>query len=123
MFKAIWGTDYDMHEDKCYKCPACPECREPVFLYEDNKYHCVSCGKVVEVKDPKMLKWFEEREGTKIEMEDCFSEEVELKNGQKIKMGCGGKKCVEVHYRKNPVTLEWETMGGHCTKCDMKFIV
>lgn len=108
--KAVWGSDYDLHNDKCNKCPACPECREPIFLYEDKQYHCVSCGKVVEVEDPKMLKWFEEREGTKTEMEDCF-------------LGCGGKKCVEVHYRKNRVTLEWQTMGGHCTKCGMKFMV
>ena len=110
--KAKWGIDYDMHEDKCYKCPACPECGEPVYLYDDNNYHCVSCGIIVEI-DEEMKGWFAKRSETKIEMGDCFPDG----------MGCGGKNCVEIHYRRNPVTLEWQTAFGHCTKCDMKFIV
>ncbi len=120
---AVWVSDYDMHEDKCYKRPGCSECKEPVFLYEDGKYHCVSCGKIVEVADNKMKNWYAEREETKVEMEDCFPSEIKMRNGQIMRMGCGGKKCVEVHYYKNPVTLKWQVAGGHCTKCNMKFMV
>lgn len=119
--KAIWGSDYDMHTDKCYECPCCPKCKEPIFLHGD-KYYCVSCGKEVEPTE-EMFIWLSERAEEKTEMEDCFPKEIELKDGTKIKMGCGEKKCVEVHYRRNPVTLEWETMGGKCTKCGMSFIV
>ena len=122
--KAIWGMDYDMREDKCYKRPVCPICEEPFGkIYDDNEYHCFSCGRIIEVDDPDMKKWIEDREEKKTEIEDCFPETVDLKNGEVMKMGCGGKKCMEVHYRRNPVTLEWEQMGGRCTKCGMRFIV
>lgn len=110
MKKAEWITEYDMHMDKCYKCPGCDECYAPIFENEDGQYQCVSCGELFEVSEPKMIKYFEDRKGTKVEMEDCF-------------LGCGEKKCVEVHYRKNPVTLKWQCMGGVCTKCKMRFIV
>ncbi len=120
---AVWVSDYDMHEDKCYDCPGCPECKEPIGKYEDEQYRCFSCGKVVEVTDPEMQKWFFDRSGTKTEMEDCFPSEIKMKNGEIMRMGCGGKKCVEVHYYKNPVTLKWQVAGGHCTKCNMKFMV
>lgn len=109
MKKAVWVIDYDFQEDKCYKHPGCRSCDAPVFKYEDNKYHCVSCGEEFELSDD-MIKWFEERKGSKIEMEDCT-------------FGCKGKKCVEVHYHKNPVTLKWQCSGGHCTKCGMRFMV
>jgi len=108
---AAWVTDYDMAEDKCYKAPGCPTCREPIALYEDGKYRCLSCGKVVKPSE-EMLKWFADREGRKTEIQDC----------PKI-IGCGGKKCVEVVYRKNPITLKWEAAGGMCKRCGMKFIV
>lgn len=110
--KAEWIVDYDMHEHKTYQCPGCRECYAPVFKMEDGKYYCVFCGEEAEI-DEDMIEYFEEREGTKTEMKDCFPEPI----------GCGGKACVEVQYRKNPVTLKWQTMGGKCNKCGMKFIV
>ena len=61
----------------------------------------------------RLIEWFKVREETKTEIEDCFPEEMG---------GCGGKKCMEVRYIRNPVTLEWQTAGGKC-KCGMSFIV
>lgn len=117
---AIWATDYDMHTDSCYQRPSCPECREPIGLREDNKYHCFACGEVVEVKDSKMLAWFQEREETKVELEDC--PKIISKDGEHLS-GCGGKKCVETLYVKNPVTLKWEARAGRCKNCGTSFIV
>jgi len=121
--KAVWGSDYDYIMDKCYPSPVCPECEEPIGKKKDGLYHCFSCGKVVEVVDADMKEWFAEREGEKVEMEDCFPSEVKKKNGETVKMGCGGKKCVETHYIKNPVSKEWQTAYGTCTRCGMRFIV
>ena len=106
---AIWGMDYDMHNDKCYDRPVCPDCKEPFGVFEDGTYRCYACGEVVSIEDPEMIKWFEDRAGTKTEIMDCFT--------------CGGKECVEARMRKNPVTLDWETTGGQCSNCGMQFIV
>lgn len=122
--KAVWGNDYDWRTDKCYKAPLCPLCYAPFGkIADDNEYHCFSCGRIIEVNDPDMKKWIEDRKEKKVEMEDCFPNEVKMKDGETIKMGCGGKKCVKVTYHRNPVTLKWEQMGGQCTKCGMRFIV
>ena len=107
--KAKWVLEYDMHNDKCYKCPGCAECEAPVAKFGDGKYHCFSCGEVVDIDD-EMAKWFAEREETKEEQRDC-------------NFGCGGKGTMRIQYIKNPVTLEWQTAYGYCTKCGMKFIV
>lgn len=107
---AIWVMEYDMHTDKCYNTLGCPKCKEPIGRCEDGRFRCFSCGKVVYVKDKTMLDWYNKRSETKTEYEDCF-------------LGCGGKKCVEVVYRRNPVTMEWQTAGGKCKKCGMRFIV
>jgi hypothetical protein len=61
-----------------------------------------------------MLEWFKIRRETRVRMPDCFP--VEMK-------GCGGKKCVETHYMRNPITLKWQVMGGKCKKCGMEFII
>ena len=106
---AVWGIDYDMHNDKCYDRPVCPECKAPFGVYKDGNYRCYSCGDIITVEDPAMLKWFEDRSGTKIERMGCIV--------------CGGKDCVVAYMRKNPVTLEWQTTGGHCEKCGSQFIV
>lgn len=121
--KAVWGTDYDFIMDECYKCPVCPKCEEPIGKMKDGKYHCFSCGEVVEVVESDMKEYFAEREGEKVEMEDCFPSEVKMKNGETVKMGCGGKKCMETHYIKNPVSKEWQTAWGECTRCGRRFIV
>ena len=109
MRKAKWGTEYDMHEDKCYECPQCQDCFAPIHRYEDGKFRCISCREEYELT-PDMIEWYNERDGEKVEMQDCV-------------LGCGGKACVEQHYVKNPVTLEWQTAWGKCTKCDFRFIV
>jgi len=119
VLKAVWGIDYDMHTDSCYSVPACPVCKEPIFVYEDGNYHCASCFEIVEVDDPDMIKWFEERSETKTEYEDC--PKFTTKDGRTI--GCGGKGTVETYYRRNPVTKKWQVMGGKCSKCGMSFIV
>ena len=122
--KAIWGLDYDFREDKCYERPSCPECAEPIGkVGDDDNYYCYSCGKKVEVDDPKMLEWFKIRRETKVGITDCFPEKVEMKNGEIIKLGCGGKQCVETHYMRNPITLKWQVMGGKCKNCGMEYIV
>ena len=107
--KAIWGNDYDLLSDSCFERPMCPECEAPI-LKRDDKYHCVCCGNEVDVTDEKMLEWLKLREETKVETEDCH-------------FGCKGKNCVRVVYRRNPVTLEWITAYGVCTKCNTRFIV
>ena len=107
--EAVWCMDYDYITDKCYNRPGCPECEVPIGKFDDDKYHCFSCGKEIEVKDENIIRWFEERENSKIEFEDCSS--------------CHGKKCVETHYIKNKVTLEWQTAWGKCGNCGMQFIV
>jgi DNA-directed RNA polymerase subunit RPC12/RpoP len=55
-----------------------------------------------------MIEWFAEREQTKTETMLC--------------MKCG-KKSMKTHYMKNPITLEWQNMGGQCSECGMRFIV
>lgn len=87
----------------------CPKCDAPVVKFNDGEYKCVSCRKPVNVTDPDMIAWFAEREGTKVETEDCFN--------------CGGKGCVETHYVKSKVTLDWVTAFGECKNCGMRFIV
>lgn len=118
MKKAIWVSDYDFHTDRIYKCPGCPECREPVFQYEEG-FRCAACGELVEI-DEKMEKWYAERTEMKIEKRDC--PRMTLKDGTHVS-GCGGKNCVVTYYRRNPVTLKWETAGGECSNCGMRFIV
>lgn len=118
--KAIWGMDYDYQEDKCYQRPSCPECEEPIWKYEDGWYHCFNCGKVVEVDNPEMVNWFKLREETKIKHEDC--RQIKSKDG-KVLSGCGGKKCMRITYRRNPVTLKWGAAYGICEKCGTRFIV
>jgi len=105
--KARWIDEYDMHTDSIYKCPGCEKCYAPVFP-EVDRYLCVSCGEEVDVTDPEMIKYFEDRAGTKTEMRLCIN--------------CG-EKTLETHYHRNPVTLEWEAMWGECKKCGMRFIV
>jgi len=105
--KAVWDIEYDSRQDKIYDCPSCPECRAPVMQFEDG-YRCICCGKELEI-DAKMKEWFQERNGYKTEMKNCFK--------------CGGVACLETHYRKSPVTLKWEAMRGKCSKCGMEFIV
>lgn len=107
---AVWGSDYDAHEDECYDRPVCPECKEPFSL---ETLRCFSCGRAISVDDPAMVKWIDDRKGSKVEMEDCWNEPL----------GCGGKACVETHYLKNPVTLEWRVAWGVCNKCGRRFIV
>lgn len=119
--KAVWVIDYDFRADKCYNAPGCPECREPIGrMFGDGKYYCFSCGEEVEVTDSEMIEWLNIREETKTEYMDC--PKITTIDGNHTS-GCGGEKCVETHYRRNPVTLEWEVMGGHCSKCGMRFIV
>lgn len=106
---AVWGQDYDMHTDKLYRRPVCPKCKEPFGKDEQGVERCYSCGRIVDVTDPEMVKWLEARSETKTEMWDCWQ--------------CGGQSCMVVHMRRNPVTLEWQSAGGHCTKCGMQWIV
>lgn len=114
--RATWILEYDFRTDKCYKRPGCPECEEPIGKDDDGKYRCYSCGAEIS-PDKHMLKWFKKREETKTEIEDC------IKCKKEPVMGCGGKKCVEVHYRRNPVTLQWEVASGKCKQCGRMFIV
>ena len=121
MRKAVWATDYDYRTDTCFQRPCCPECKDPIFLRNGGKYKCINCGKVV-VPDSKMIKWMEERSETKVEIEDCPDFSVEHE-GKKIKMGCGGKACVEAHYIRNEVTMEWQYAWSICRQCGMRTIV
>ena len=118
--KAIWAMDYDFRQDKCFNRPSCPECQEPIIKREDGKYHCLCCGKEVDVKDPEMQEWLAIREEVKTEYEDCHI--IKDKDGNHI-AGCGGEKCVETHYMRNPITLKWQVMGGKCKLCGSIFIV
>lgn len=119
--KAEWISEYDMHTDSAYKCPGCRKCYAPVFKMDDDKYHCCSCGEEAELDDD-MREYFGEREETKTEIQNCDKIEWDDKNGHHS-IGCGGKDCVEVHYKKNPVTLKWQAMGGKCSKCGTRFII
>lgn len=105
--KAVWITDYDHRTDKLYKRPGCPECQAPVGSL-GGKIRCYSCGKEYEL-DNNMKSWTDKRQTTKTEWLDCI--------------GCGGKKCVETIYTRNPVTLEWQVTYGKCIKCGAEFIV
>ncbi len=121
--QAIWVKDYEWRIDAIFDCPGCPSCKEPVYRYSDDKYHCVSCGKIVRVDDPKMIEYFRIREERKNKYEDCHIYEGKDINGNPIKHGCGGIGTMEVHMMRNPVTLEWQPMGGHCIQCGMSWIV
>lgn len=118
--KAIWGLDYDFRTDKNYKRPCCPECEEPILRRDDGYYHCLDCGRIVMVEDPEMDVWLKKHEEVKVEYEDCAV--ITDKEGNHLS-GCGGKKCVETHYMRNPVTDKWQVMGGKCIKCGTRFIV
>lgn len=107
--KAKWGLDYDYRTDRCFNRPMCAKCDAPIVKDEKGKYFCVSCRKRATVTDPEMLKWLTDREGIKVEIHDCAM--------------CGGKQCLESHLVRNKVTLEWETAGGRCRNCGMRFIV
>lgn len=126
MMKATWELDYDFRTDKCFKRPSCPECSKqhgcvPV-LYLNDAYRCLNCHREVEVDD-KQKKWIDKRSETKTKMEDCMPDkEIEI-DGKKIKLGCGGKNCVEVHYGRNEVTLKWQVRGSVCRKCGRRSIV
>ncbi len=120
---AVWVKTYDSRTDKSYDAPGCPDCMEPIGRYGNGRFYCFSCGKEILMGNAEMFKWYQERRETKTEYEDCFPEDVKLKNGEKVKMGCGGKKCMLVRYRRNPVTMEWESAGGKCARCGMNFVV
>lgn len=115
---AVWVLDYDYRTDKTYNRPGCPDCNAPVLKFEDGKYHCLSCDRVAELEDPKMVEWLDEREETKIEMWDCT--QFKTKHGT---VGCGGKECVEAHFVRNAVTLEWEMGWSVCRNCGQRTIV
>ena len=108
--KADWFKDYDYRADKNYDRPGCPECLEQIVSGESGEYLCLSCGKKVEVSDPDMIEWFKARGETKTEKRDCS-------------YGCGGKDCMEIHYTRNPATMEWQTSRGRCRNCGFGFIV
>ena len=112
--KAIWDSDYDSRTDSIYKRPCCPECREPIGLDGSEKYRCYNCGKVVEVTDPEMLKWFSERAEVKYEFQSC-PRCITLTDIQKYTM--------RVKYVRNNATLEWQPVQGKCIECGMEFIV
>lgn len=105
--KAIWDEDYDSRTDSIYKRPCCPECREPIGLYGKDKYRCYNCGEVVEVTDPEMRKWFNDRSLIKYVYQEC--------------RGCGG--TMKVMYVRNNATLEWQAAQGKCAECGLSFIV
>ena len=113
--KAIWDVDYDMwaeDSDGAFMRPMCPNCHEPIGKIGedgDENYRCYNCYEVVEVDDKEMLKWFDDRAGTKTDMTFCLA--------------CGGEDCVESHYYKDPRTLKWKMAGGVCKNCGARFIV
>ena len=109
--KAVWSIDYDYIADKCYNSPQCPKCLAPVWG-EDERYLCISCGEEVEV-DKEMKRWIDERSETKVDTKDC--PRITLDNGKVF--GCGGKNCVEAHYVRNPVTLNWQLAYSTCKNC------
>lgn len=110
--EAHWGLDYDSQTDKCYSMPACTICMEkecmdvPLAYQYDNIATCINCGTAHHV-NKEMIKWFKDRDGEKVETDYCF--------------GCG-KNNLKMHYRKNPVSLEWVGAYGEC-ECGCKVIV
>lgn len=111
--KAVWDNDYDYRTDSIYKRPCCPECREPIGLDGSDKYRCYNCGEVVEVTDPEMLKWFEDRKAVMYVNEDC---------PRRLKHR-GSKGTMRVMYVKNNVTLKWQKACGKCQECGLSFMV
>lgn len=105
--QAVWITEYDYITDKLYKCPGCPDCKEQIGRFR-NVYKCYNCGTAVNVDDKAMKEWFYRQEEIKTEYGDC---------------ACGGKNCVTIHYRRNPVTLEWQISCSKCKKCGITVIV
>ena len=117
--EAVWIMDYDYHTDKTYNRPGCPECNEPIGKDDDRKYHCFSCGKVVDVDDPEMVEWFRIRDETRTEVGECHV--FTCKDGSTY--GCGCKDSYVTNYVRNPVTLEWQAAYGGCKNCGIRFIV
>ena len=106
--EAIWGTDYDPSTDTLYRRPMCPECMVGIAEAEDGEYHCFSCNEIVYVTDQEMKEWFSLRDQTMTRMGNCLR--------------CGQKDSMERHYRKNPVTLDWQMAYGKCKYCGTSFI-
>lgn len=124
--KAEWQTDYDFHEDKCFKRPCCPECCKEYgdgvpIIKDGDIYRCINCGEEFDL-DPDMKEWIDKRSETKTEYADCPKVEFEH-DGKKMSFGCGGKSCVEQHYIRNPITLEWRLAGSVCKNCKQRIIV
>lgn len=121
--KATWQLDYDYINDKCFKRPSCPKCGEehgcvPILPNDKGEYRCINCQEIVEL-DEKQKQWIDERTGSKVEMSDCFPD----KEIDGIRLGCGGKNCVESIYIKNDVTLQWQLATSVCRKCGRRIIV
>jgi len=57
---AVWGTEYDYVMKEEYKCPVCPKCEEQL-IESEGKYYCMCCTEEVEVADPEMKEWLDER--------------------------------------------------------------
>ena len=125
--KAKWGLDYDYINDECFKRPSCPKCAEeygcvPVLPNDKGEYRCINCQEIVEL-DEKQKQWIDDRCGAKVEIEDCLSDKEVECDGKKIRLGCGGKKCVESTYFKNDVTLKWQLATSVCKNCGRRIIV
>lgn len=116
--KAVWSMDYDYHTDETYNRPSCPECQAPVGKEDDGKFYCYSCGGEVIVEDADMLQWLTEMDEERVEMRDCPRFEVDG-----MTFGCGGIKCRETHYHRNPVSRKWQTAWSQCKNCGARTIV
>ena len=111
--KAIWGIDLDIQEDKLYRRPVCPVCKDPIGRLcreiGDNHYYCYSCRERVVISDPKMRRWLKVREQTKVTITTCLN--------------CEQKTCVTKFY-KDPINpRKWRVACGSCTSCGARFIV
>lgn len=109
--KAAWIKDYDGRMDELYDCPGCPKCSAPAFSHEKVPgfigYHCPSCGEDLDL-DEEMLKWKEDRMGSKIEVGH-------------ICINCGKRDSVLTYHKNHK--KEWVVWHGQCLSCGAKFIV
>lgn len=104
------GIEYDMHTDSTYHVPECPICDIPLFGLEPSdigtEITCPCCKRQILIPDENWIKtYIEENTGSKTEEMEC--------------MFCGGKMTV----KKYMTNGKWQTAGGECKDCGVRFIV
>lgn len=104
------GIEYDAHTDSTYHVPECPICDIPLLGLEmsdiGTEIQCPCCKRTLLIPDEEWIrKYIRENTGSKTEEIECFK--------------CGGRMTI----KKYMMNGKWQTGGGECKNCGVRFIV